>query len=55
MDVARISSASEGGQTGVCLSPLLFAISIEPLAESIRHNKDIKGIKDDGGTEHQVS
>ncbi len=44
-----------GVRQGDCLSPLLFAISIELLAESIRHNKDICGITDDGRKEHKIS
>ena len=34
---------------------MLFAASIEPLAESIRQNKDITGIRDEGGVEHKIS
>ncbi len=44
-----------GVRQGDCLRPLLFAISIEPLAESIRHNKDICGITDDGRKERKIS
>lgn len=45
----------KGVRQGDCLSPLLFAISTEPLAESIRHNKDICGIIDEGQKEHKIS
>lgn len=41
-----------GVRQGDCQSPLLFAINIEPLAASIRQNKEIEGIKDIGNKEH---
>lgn len=43
-----------GNRQGCPLSPLLFAISIEPLAEMIRENPRIYGISDGGGT-HKIS
>lgn len=38
-----------GVRQGDSLSPILFAISIEPLAEAIRCNTQIQGKEDEGG------
>ncbi len=37
------------------MSPVLFALSIEPLAELTRSNTRIQGIKDKGGKCHKIS
>lgn len=50
----NVSSSREEGQ-GVCLSLLLFALSIETLSNSIRQNTNVKGIKDDWLVEHRIS
>ncbi len=44
-----------GTRQGDAMSPVLFALSIEPLAEIIRSNPRIQGIKDKGGKCHKIS
>lgn len=40
-------------KTGCCLSPTLFNIFIEPLAQDVRQNKDVIGISI-GEEEHKI-
>ena len=40
---------------GDSLSPILFALSIKPLAEAIRQNTQIQGIADEGGSIHKIA
>lgn len=44
-------SLKRGCHQGCSASPLLFAICLEPLSQSIRQNKNIEGIKMDGGVQ----
>uniref|UniRef100_A0AAR2JMN7 Reverse transcriptase domain-containing protein n=1 Tax=Pygocentrus nattereri TaxID=42514 RepID=A0AAR2JMN7_PYGNA len=53
-NISPYFALSRGTRQGSLLSPLLFAIVIEPLAIALRTNKDIKGIVRAEG-EHKVS
>uniref|UniRef100_A0A3B4C811 Reverse transcriptase domain-containing protein n=1 Tax=Pygocentrus nattereri TaxID=42514 RepID=A0A3B4C811_PYGNA len=53
-NISPYFALSRGTRQGSPLSPLLFAIVIEPLAIALRTNKDIKGIARAEG-EHKVS
>lgn len=44
-----------GVRQGDSLSPILFALSIEPLAEAISQNAQIQGLEDEGGTTHKTA
>ncbi|KAF7655318.1 hypothetical protein LDENG_00057550, partial [Lucifuga dentata] len=45
----------KGVRQGSPVSPILFALCIEPLAEMIRKNGQIEGIIDGGGTMHKIA
>uniref|UniRef100_A0A3B4WXR4 Reverse transcriptase domain-containing protein n=1 Tax=Seriola lalandi dorsalis TaxID=1841481 RepID=A0A3B4WXR4_SERLL len=44
-----------GTRQGDALWPALFALSIEPLAELIRSNPLIQGIRDESGNQHKIA
>lgn len=48
-------NVERGVRQGDSLSPILFALSIEPLAEAIRRDDRIQGIRDGEGATHKIS
>ncbi len=46
--MVTVLSLGRGTHQGDAMSPVLFALSIEPLAELIRNDTRIQGIKDKG-------
>lgn len=53
-DLSTYFELQRGTRQGCPLSPLLFAVAMEPLALALRQNTDVKGIQR-AGLEHKVS
>ncbi len=52
---SKFFRVERGVRQGDSLSPVLFALSIEPLAEAIRKNTGIQGIEDEGKSVHKIA
>lgn len=52
---SKFFGVERGVRQGDSLSPALFALSIEPLAEAIRQNTAILGIEDEGRSVHKIA
>lgn len=53
--MASVLGEERGVRQGFSLLPILFALSIEPLAEAMHQNARIQGMEDEGRIEHKIA